>query len=65
MMTAVEKLEAWFQAEKKAGNIVDLKFFPVEHGDPERLAEAVLKSLSGETKSEVLDVRSLDTGDLW
>ena len=61
-MSYVQRLEAWFQAEKLAGRAVDLKFGPVSDElqalystDPEaakeRLAETVFKIVTGRVET--------------
>jgi len=62
-MTYLQKLEEWYQQERSKGDLVDLKFFPVEEpGTTERIeamAEAVFKVVTGGTPCEPLDISSL------
>lgn len=61
-MTYLEKLEEWFQTEKRAGRLVDMKFGPVSDelqalyaNDPEaakeRLAKTVYEIVTGQVES--------------
>lgn len=68
-MTYLEKLEEWYQTERAKGDLVDLKFFPVEEpGTPERIeamAKAVYETVTGQVDSEPLDISALDHGQPW
>jgi len=61
-MTWTRRLEVWFQAEKAAGRVVDVKFFPGlggPDGSIERHSKAVLETLLG-----LRETQRLDTSDL-
>ena len=57
VMNHTEKLNAWFQAEKAAGRVVDVKFFPgVElDGSIDKLSKAVLETVEGDRETTLLD----------
>jgi len=57
-MSYTEKLNAWFQAEKAAGRVVDVKFFPgVElDGSIDKLSQAVYETVTGVRETKKLDV---------
>jgi hypothetical protein len=57
-MTYTEKLNAWFQAEKAAGRVVDVKFFPgVElDGSIEKLSQAAFETVDGTRVIKKIDV---------
>ncbi len=61
-MTYVEKLEAWFEAEKAKG-LVDIKLFPrnPEDGpvDMERAAKSLYELVSSDRDSTPLDTENL------
>jgi hypothetical protein len=56
-MNHTEKLNAWFQTEKAAGRVVDMKFFPGvdPEGSIDRLSKAVLETVEGKRETELLD----------
>ncbi len=57
-MTYTEKLNAWFQTEKAAGRVADVKFFPGVDldGSIEKLSKAAYETITGERKTTQLDV---------
>jgi hypothetical protein len=74
-MTYIAKLDEWYQTERAAGRVVDMKFFPplpedvVDAGGPEawceRAAKSVYEIVTGQIKSTPLDRKDLDSGKLW
>lgn len=59
-MTYTEKLEQWFQTERAAGRVVDLKFFPIDPDESvEGLCKAVYETLTGVRKTEPIDRTTL------
>jgi hypothetical protein len=60
-MNYSDKLSEWFEAEKAAGRVVDLKFFPGvdAEGSINTLSRAVFETVTGERKTEPLDTTKL------
>lgn len=56
-MNYTEKLNAWFQAEKQAGRVVDVKFFPGVDldGSIDKLSKAVLETVEGKRETSPVD----------
>jgi len=57
-MDSTKKLEQWFNSERRAGRVTDLKFFPGSDpdGSVEQLCKAVYETVTGERSSALVDV---------
>ena len=55
-MTYVERLEEWYQTERAAGRVVDIKFAPVDsETTAEQHAKAVYETVTGQRKTKRID----------
>ncbi len=62
-MSYMELLETWYQRERAAGRIQDVKFFPIEESYSEERAEALAKVIyeivTGQVETEPVDISTL------
>lgn len=59
-MSYLQKLEEWYQAERTAGRVLDIKFAPVDaETTVEQHAKAVYETVTGQRETKLLDTSEL------
>lgn len=60
-MNYSDKLNDWLAAERAAGRVVDLKFFPGvdPEGSIDKLSRAVLETVTGARATSTIDTKKL------